>query len=133
MTGIMAALAGTSKGTGAGLDTQTVTTGTLGTAPDRIRGYNGSIGSIVDGTSNIYGGAAITQFIYDEGGGSAKYVLTISGATNSGWTEITIDGVKVLTRATATFVAGTWTWFTADTIVTQAFGANGTTHVCVFT
>lgn len=123
-------------GGGGGLDTQTITTGTAGTAgnQDRVRGWSSpSIGSINDGTSNIYAGAAITGFFFDENGGTGMYYgLSITGATNSGWTQVTIDGTKVLTRASATFSSGTWTWTTTDTIATQAFGANGTNHTCVF-
>ena len=116
-----------------GGDTQTVTTGIFGNSPDRIRGYqsSGSIGSITDGTSNIYSGAAITKLIWDEG--SSAYELNITGATNSGWSALTIDGTKVLTRTSATFSAGgIWVWATADNVTTQAFGSNGTSHTCVF-
>lgn len=119
------------------LDTQTVTSGSDGTAPnlDRRRGFlSGVIGSILDGTSNIYGGAAITAFYYNENGGSGMtYALTITGATNSGWTQVTIDGLKTLARADAvSFSASTWTWATTDTIPLQTFGANASVHSCVF-
>lgn len=116
-----------------GGDTQTVTTGISGLNPDRLRGYQSatSTGSITDGTSNIYSGAAITRLIWDEG--SSVYELNITGATNSGWSTLTIDGTKVLTRTSATFSAGgIWVWITGDNITTQAFGTNGTSHTCVF-
>lgn len=117
------------------LDTQTVTTGTIGTAPERGRGFlSGFYGSVADATSNIYGGAAVTAFYYNENGGAGQtYVLTITGATNSGWTQVTIDGLKTLTRiSAASFSAGTWTWTTTDIMGTQAFGANASAHTCVF-
>lgn len=109
------------------LDSQTVTTGTSGTAleSDRLRGFvQGEIGAISDATSNIYGGAAITTLCFDENGGSGLYVLTITGASNAGWTNLTI-GPKVLARTSATFSTGTWTWTTADYVATQAFGPDG--------
>lgn len=115
------------------LDTQTVTTATLGSVPDRIRGFgSGVFGAINDGTSNVYAGAAITSLYYDENGGSGMfYYLAITGAANSGWTTLTI-GSTVLDRASATYSSGTWTWSTADTISTQAFGGNGDNIVCYF-
>lgn len=115
-------------GGGAGLlDTQTVTAGGSGTAlnQDRNRGYSsGSIGSITDGTSNIYSGAAITDAYWDENLGSPNsqlIVLKITGATNTGWTTLTIKNgattTATLTRASASFTAGgTWIWsFAAGT------------------
>ncbi len=117
-------------------DTQTVTTGGDGTAPmqDRRRGFiSGSFGSINDGTSNIYGGAAITELYWDENGGPFPiYSLTITGATNSGWTTLTI-GSTVLSRASATsFSSGSWSWLTSDTVSTQAFGAISDVKSAVF-
>lgn len=116
------------------LDTQTVTSGAGGTVPDRRRGFaTGQLGSIADGTSNIYGGGAITEFYWNENGGlGAQYILSITGAANSGWTQVTIDGSKVLTRASASFFLGAWTWSTADAAGAQAFGVGGSSHTCVF-
>lgn len=134
MSGAIAALAAAAPG-GATLDTQTVTTGSTGSGNpnfDRRRGFDSGVqGSISDGTSNIFGGAAITKFYWDET--TITYVLAITGATNSGWTQVTIDGTKVLTRASATFSAGTWTWATSDTVTTQAFSTASSNHTCVFT
>lgn len=112
-------------GTGTHLDTQYVTTGAFGTAidQDRLRGFvNGLIGSINDGTSDVYSGAAITDLYWDENLGSPLYYLSITGAANSGWATITIDG-KTLFRPSATYSSGTWIWSTTDTAGTQAFGA----------
>lgn len=116
------------------LDTQTVTVGGIGTAfaLDRLRGYlSGSIGSISDGTSNVYAGAAITALYYDEGGGTATYKLIITGAANSGWSQITI-GSTTLTRISASYSSGLWTWATSDTIVMQPFGAIGSIRAVYF-
>ena len=138
MTGVTAISAGWSAGTGGGgtLDTQTVTTGASGNAVDldRIRGWYqaGGLGSISDGTSNIYGGAAITEFFWNENGGTPEYQLTITGATNTGWTQVVIGGTKTLTRSSASFGSGTWIWSTSDTAGSQAFGALGNVKVCVF-
>lgn len=119
-----------------GLDTQTVTTGSIGTSgvQDRNRGFiSGTIGSLSDGTSNIYGGSAITELVYDENGGSSMlYRLSIPGASNSGWTYLTIDGTKILLRSDASFSSGTWYWLTTDTVATQVFGGASSSHTCVF-
>jgi len=122
---------------GGTLDTQTVTSGQSGSAPDRFRGkFAGlGIGSVSDGTSNIFGGANITEFGWDEASG--EYVLTITGSTNTSWTSVDIaltgGGTKTLVRAEASsFAGGTWRWSTADTVTTQAFGASGSAHVCTF-
>lgn len=125
MSGILAIMAGGGGGA-SHLDTQSVTTGTLGSAPNRARGFiSGSFGSINDGTANVASGAAITSLYYDENGGSGMfYYLAITGAANSGWTTLTI-GSTVLNRTSATFSSGTWTWTTADSVATQAFGGNG--------
>lgn len=122
------------RGSGAGgvLDTQTVTTGAIGFSPDRFRGWGSfdAIGTIDDGFSNIYGGADISDFYWDEAAG--QYVLKIMGAANSGWTQVQIDGGLILTRAGAAYTAGQWTWATAHNVTTQAFGTGGTSHTCVF-
>ncbi len=117
-------------GVGGHLDTQMVTTGGAGSAglQNRQRGYSSSIplGSISDGTSNIYAGAPVDDAYYDEGsGGGASYVLVITGAANSGWTTMTISGPNgsvALSRASATYTTGVWTWTTSDAIPTQKFG-----------
>lgn len=122
----------TTSAAGGGLDTQTVTTGADGTAPaqDRRRGYVVlQIGSISDGSSNIYGGAAISEIYWDENFGDPFYQLSIPGASNSGWASITINGTKTLNRADAAYASGVWNWPTADTASTQAFGASGSKPV----
>lgn len=136
MSGIMMSTASGSASSGSHLDTQTVETGNVGTAAmlNRVRGWStGLIGVITDGTSNVYAGAAITSMYWDENGsgGSQFYYLAITGAANSGWTTLTI-GSTVLSRASATYSSGTWTWTTTDTVGTQAFGASGSNHSCYF-
>lgn len=122
---------------GGGLDTQTVTTGALGTAPaqDRLRGFVGGVflGSINDGTSDIYAGAAIDSFYWDENLGAPIYVLSIPGAANTGWTQVVIDGAATLSRTAASFSGGVWTWTGAPAAASQAFGASSSVHTCVFT
>lgn len=117
--------AGSTYGGGA-LDTQTVTTGTSGTAVsgNRIRGFiTASLGSISDGTSNLYSGAAIREIASEEQGVGAGFnvILSITGVlANSGWTSMNVGGNHVLTRASATFsTAGgntSWTWAGAGSL-----------------
>ena len=109
---------GSSGGGGGGgtLDTQSVSVTQNGSLPFRERGYvtGGSLGSISDGTSDIYSGAAINKMLADED--ASTFVLEIAGVqANSGWTTMTnaTDSLS-LTRASATFGTGggvsTWTW-----------------------
>lgn len=134
MSGILGMLLGPN---GTYNDTQTITVGGSGTAvaQDRRRGYlsgsSGSFGSISDGTSNIFGGAAITAFYYDESYGTPFYTLTITGATNSNWTKVTV-GSKILTRASAGFSSGTWTWDSPDTVDIQPFSSPGAVRTVYF-
>lgn len=106
--------------TGGALDTQTVTTAGDGTAVsgNRRRGFiSSALGSINDGTSNVYAGAAITELAAEEQGVGAGWIiyLKITGTlANSGWTSINIGGSNVLQRSLATFVQSggitTWSW-----------------------
>ena len=123
---------GAATGGSGHLDAQSVTTGSSGAgAPDRERGWtSGQYGSITSGTSGIYG-TSILNLAWAEGGGSSYYILGIDGAANSWWTTMTI-GTKVLTRTAATYSTGLWTWTTTDTITSQAFGNNGTSHTVYF-
>lgn len=111
------------------LDTQTVTVGyrqiaggypTYGT--EDIYGFeSGLIGSISDGTSNIYGGASITNISHvSSSGGNKSLFFVVSGSrANSGWTTMDIAG-STYSRSSATYTDfGTtteWAWlFTAGT------------------
>ncbi len=101
-----------------GLDQQVVTAGSTGSIGDRKRGFSTAlaIGSIVDGTSNVYSGAAITELYHDE---TTNLVhLKITGAANSGWTTMRILsaglGTVDLLRASGTFASNEWTWTQAN-------------------
>ncbi len=113
-----------------GLDQQVVTTGLLGVIPDRYRGFSTAlaIGSIVDGTSNIYAGAAITELYHFETDSTLH--LKITGAVNSGWTTMTIVGQASFLRSAAGFAANEWTW---AGIGTNPWGGAGTVRTVIFT
>lgn len=120
---LMLAAGGDTSGGGGTLDTQTVTSATTGFLGNQVRGYGGGTGgSISDGTSDIYSGAAITAMYVDQGAG--EFYLSITGATNTGWTTMTnaTDGHS-LSRSAASFSGGTWTW--AGQTLNGFFGANG--------
>lgn len=126
---------GSSSYSGGALDTQTVTSGSSGTAGagNRRRGFIiSAIGSVSDGTSNLYSGAAIRELAAEENSGF-DVILTITGVVaNSGWTSMNVGGTHVLTRASATFsTAGgnsTWTWTGAGNL----FGSLGTVVIVGF-
>ena len=110
-----------------GADSQQVGSVVTGAGPDRWKGYKSTApaqGTINPGTSPIYGGGAITEMFFNET--TAEFKLTITGATDSGWTTMTntTDG-KTMTRASRTsFSGGTWTW--AAQTISQFFGLAGT-------
>lgn len=118
MTGVTCIMAGGSASSNF-LDTQVVTSAVVGPAGSRVTGYiSGSQGSIVDGTSNIYGGAAILA-IYNDQTTNLNY-LQISGTlANFGWSTMTcVESGVTLNRVNATFSGSgpggsvTWTWST---------------------
>lgn len=103
-------------GTSKVLDSQTLTVGyTYGC--DKIgcwvssSGYwtGGSMGSMSDGTSNIYGGAGFRRLDWD---GSSTLTLGIEGnQPNSGWTSMNFD-IFSFARASAFYVySGGYTWW----------------------
>lgn len=100
------------------LDYQTVTVGTYEVVDYEFGYYNyqygfwSSGGSISDGSSNIYGGGSINELHYSESAAGAYITLSITGATNSGWTTMNIAGVT-FSRASASFSGGIWTWSVA--------------------
>ena len=119
------------------LDTQNITSGSSGTIGDRLRGYDSSpaLGSITDGTSNIYSGATVLELYHDEA--LDNVILKINGVqANSGWETLNITGGagKMLTRSAATFSTSgsvsTWTWATAGG---NPFGGSGTPITASFT
>jgi hypothetical protein len=133
VSGILATLCASGS---TALDTQTITCGRTGTAinADRTVGFiSGSIGTLVDGTSNLYAGAAIIQLYWDEP--TATVVLKITGTlANSGWASMTrIGSGSVYTRASASFLQSggftSWTWTALSTF---AMGAEGAVSTVVF-
>lgn len=138
-------------GGGGNLDTQVVTVGTdTGGGQSGTRGTEGfggfAGGSISDGTSNIYGGAAITRLSYEWETDItfeqelSELRLVITGAhANSGWTTLTVGSTAYLRTNAAYIVPGgaetVWIWIGgADPNGTSSpFGpVMGQTN-CVFT
>jgi hypothetical protein len=140
MTGVLAMLVGSGATI---LDTQTVTRGAASTGTDPYfnwAGYKGTgsptFGSITDGTSDIYAGAAINGlYFYEEGttaGSTGWYtraiVWVVNGTqSNSGWSVIDIAGATYSRTAASFSTAGgvsTWTWFEPipDPVVSGAPG-----------
>jgi hypothetical protein len=123
------------------LDTQSVTTGTVGSSPNRVRGKSTplGIGSITDGTSNIYGGAVIIEAYWAENGAvGTDYVnLTITGiVANSGWTHMLIDG-SYFTRTGAGYSNpggnSSWQWPNLGYLAAgNPFGAASSVHTIEF-
>lgn len=119
-------------GTQAALDVQTVTVGFLDLNPyGQQYGFAGGYGSISDGTSNIYGGAAFSSAAYYTISTIVQVAITGTLA-NSGWTNLKIGSTN-FTRASATFTStspSNWQWTTA----TNPFGTTvGAQVVMVFT
>lgn len=123
---------GGSGGSPGALDTQTVTVGADGSigVGNRRRGFiSGAIGSISDGTSNIYSGAAILELAAEEQGVGNGFdvILTVTGVVaNSGWTSFTVGGSAPFNRASASsFATGSgnsiWRWVNAG----NPFGSSG--------
>lgn len=103
------------------LDTQTVTVGRKGSAVfnNRRAGFSTfgtAMGSVSDGTSNIYGGASVLRIDSEEvAPDDYSFYLTIGGnRANSGWSSMTVNGT-ILLRASANSYAfdgtnTTWEW-----------------------
>ena len=96
------------------LDVQHMTSGVIGTAPNRSTGYwNGGtpFGALADGISNIWG-VAINGIYWSEQ--SVQMSLNVSTAqANGGFTYMTINGVSYA-RTSATFLVSGgqtyWAW-----------------------
>jgi len=141
------------------LDSQAVTTGShsitfpagsgLPTNTSNFRGFfnysSTRYGSISDGTSNLYSGAAIDELyytwnnVYDIAGLRLEIVGT--SRANSGWTTLTVNGESYL-RTNATYnanVGGNTQWYwPADTEgdfngADDPFPSSGVVATCVFT
>lgn len=130
MSGIQMALLGaTSSGSYA------LVTGGTGSPGSFFRGYNGAVpfGTLTPTAFTLNGATQIDAFYYDQSSGI--YLLQVNGGTNTGWATVTIDSTLTLVRTAATFTAGAspyWSWATADTITTQAFGLVSSVHNIVF-
>lgn len=125
-------------GTSDVLDIQTVVAGsyTGGAYGPFYTGKYSTVGSVSDGTSNIYGGAAITNFYLTTA--ATNLILVIAGVvSNSGWTTLSWNrnngaatGTRLRSAATfSTAANSTWTWPNEGT---AAF-VNGQTTVFTFT
>lgn len=126
----------------AGLDTQTVTVGTFSDGSLVWWGFDDSAfphGSVVDGTSNIYSGAAyaaLDSFTVTSvpSYGYTTLLYVVDSVANSGWTTMTVDGVS-FNRVDANYTQDTttsWTWVSATT--TSPYGSTiGATKQVVFT
>lgn len=103
-------------------DSQTVTNGVYSDKFGNSYGFlSGVAGSISDGTSNLYSGAAITALYYYDA--TATIYFSVSGSpANSGWTKMTIAGVDYM-RSSASFSSGTWSW-SAGSNPFSSFGSN---------
>lgn len=98
------------------IDTQTMVAGLLGTAPNRVWGYQTAVfGSLTDGTCNFYGGAAYVALKqFEDNGSGVQISLVIAGVqADSGWTSMTWNGVT-LTRAAGGYsnngINSFWGW-----------------------
>jgi hypothetical protein len=115
-----------------------VTTGGDGSSGnnDRRRGFVlGQIGSINDGTSDLYSGAPISALYWDESGDHVIFEIQGTWA-NSGWTTMNVGGLS-FSRVSASFaqVGGDtqWVWNAFYGPTTNPFGIIGTVKTVTFT
>ena len=110
------------------LDTQTVTVGTI--AGNQYVGpqygwtdfTSPSTGSVSDGTSNIYSGAAVRTLLYFDLNADTKYFSYVNAGNsgNTGWTTLTVNGTSYQ-RSAATYTYASsqntsrWEWSTDST------------------
>ncbi|MEV4934730.1 hypothetical protein [Sphingobium sp. LSP13-1-1.1] len=82
---------------------------------DLYYGFKSGTGSCADGTSNIYGGIAITRLCYDVAHEQIEFDVA-STVANSGWTTMYVNGTPFL-RSSATFSNGRqWRWNTNNNV-----------------
>jgi hypothetical protein len=141
-TAINSVYVGANKVWDRALDTQTVTVGTNFTGPITWWGYSGgffSHGSVSDGTSNMYNGAAYSALDSFTTSDTPNYGYTtllyvVGFQPNSGWTTMTVDGVA-FNRTDASYTQDSttsWSWTSATT--TSPYGSTiGATKQVVFT
>ena len=116
------------------LDTQTVTVGFQSFSNGIIErtgylsGYS-AIGSVSDGTSNVYSGAAVLELAHLSPPYRRVYFRLAGSRANSGWTTMKINGIS-LARTSASYSANssrtTWIW---ASISSSPFGSSGTKSV----
>ena len=115
------------------LDTQTVTIGSATVFYTARVGFQSSfsLGSISDGTSNLYSGASITGVMWS--GGSQNHLSFSVTATqaNSGWTTMTVNG-NSYARTSATYFSSTTSWQWSG-VTSNPFGATSGTKVVTWT
>lgn len=159
-SGLVGAAGGSGGGGGGGdLDSQAVTTGSHSVffpggsgLPANTGYYEGFFnysstryGSISDGTSNLYSGAAIEELYYTWNNVYFinLFTLEIAGTSraNSGWTTLTVNGTSYL-RTNASYNANSggntrWTWSAPggsdNTGANNPFPATGQVATCAFT
>ena len=115
------------------LDTQTVTigSGTIYYAP-RVGFYSPfSLGSISDGTSNLYSGATITGVMWSNGSQDTLSFSVTATQANSGWTTMTVNG-NSYARTSATYYSATTSWNWSG-VTSNPFGATSGTKVVTWT
>ena len=110
------------------LDTQTVTVGTIA-ANQYVGAQYGwtdftspNTGSVSDGTSNIYSGAAVRTLLYFDLNADNKYFSYVNtgNSGNTGWTTLTVNGSSYQ-RSAATYSYNSsnnysrWEWSTNST------------------
>ena len=112
------------------LDTQTVVIGSrndFGYVSTGYKSTGSGTGSITDGTSNVYSGAAIND-IYHISTLNRLYFTLAGVRANSGWTTMKINGIS-FTRASASFTtSSTTTWYWSS-VTSHPFGSSGTRAV----
>ncbi len=115
-------------GAAAALDTQTVTVGTIpanqyvGAQYGWTDFTNPDTGSVSDGTSNIYSGAAVRTLLYFDLNANTKYFSYVNAGNsgNTGWTTLTVNGTSYQ-RSAATYTYASnentsrWEWSTDST------------------
>ena len=113
------------------LDTQTVVIGSrndFGYISTGYRGTSNTTGSVTDGTSNLYSGAAVKD-IYHISTLNRLYFSVLGSLANSGWTTMKINGISFArTSASFTTSGGNTTWYWAS-ITSHPFGSSGTRAV----
>lgn len=113
------------------LDTQTVVIGSrndMGYVSTGYRGVSNTTGSVTDGTSNLYSGAAVKDIYHITTLNRVRFSVLGSFA-NSGWTTMKINGIS-FARTSASFntLGGLTTWYWGS-ITSHPFGSSGTRAV----